>query len=122
MSPERLVEAYFDKLEGAPRDIANRLRGMINERWPHLSVKPAWGVPCWSGNERIVSIIAHKDRCNLQLWSGARLARQFPDRIEGTGKALRHVKVRSLGEIDDELIDIVEHAIRLDEDDPRKVR
>ncbi|MEO1643301.1 MAG: DUF1801 domain-containing protein [Pseudomonadota bacterium] len=116
------VVAYFDSLVGEPAQIAAALRKTIEGRWPTLHSKLAWGFPCWTGNERVFSIIAHKERCNLQLWSGARLADNYIGRIEGTGKALRHVKVHDVGEIDDELIDIMERAVELDKVSPRAVR
>ena len=116
------VDAYFDKQEGAVADIALALRGLMNELGEGLSCKTAWGFPCWSGNERILSIMALKGRCNLQLFSGNRLAGKWPNRIEGTGKQLRHVKIRGVAEIDDELKSIVRAAIELDLTAPEKVR
>lgn len=122
MAKPKTVDAYFASLEGSPRDIANALRSRIEESWPELSVKLAWGFPCYSGNERVASIIAHKERCNLQLWSGARLAEDFPDVIEGTGKALRHIKVTSVKMVDLVVKDVIEAAVELDRTDPQKVR
>lgn len=116
------VIAYFDKLEGEPAQIAAKLRKTIEGRFPRLKSKLAWGFPCWMGHERVFSIIAHKERCNLQLWSGARLAKDYVGRIEGTGKALRHVKVHCPDDVDDELIDIMERAVKLDATEPRAVR
>ncbi|MEM1037221.1 MAG: DUF1801 domain-containing protein [Pseudomonadota bacterium] len=116
------VVAYFDGLEGEPAKIAAALRKTIERRWPTLHSKLAWGFPCWTGNERVFSIMALKDRCNLQLWSGARLADNYMSRIEGTGKDLRHVKVYDVDEVDDELIDIMERAVALDQTSPKAVR
>lgn len=116
------VVAYFDSLEGEPAEIAAALRKTIEGRWPQLLSKLAWGFPCWTGKERVFSIIAHKEHCNLQLWSGARLAKHYVGRIEGTGKVLRHVKVHGLDDVDDELIDIMERAVELDATEPRSVR
>ena len=116
------VVAYFDGLEGEPAKIAAALRKTIEGRWPTLHSKLAWGFPCWTGNERVFSIMALKDRCNLHLWSGARLADNYMSRIEGTGKDLRHVKVYDVDEVDDELIDIMERAVALDRTSPKAVR
>ena len=45
----------------------------------------------------LFAIIAHKSHINLQLADGATLA--DPDgRIEGTGKRIRHVKIRTVEE------------------------
>lgn len=101
--------------------IAAALLSAINKTSPGLEQKLAWGFPSWRGNEYIFSIIAHRAHCNLQLWSGARLAVAFPARIEGTGKAIRHVKVRALADIDDELLAIIARAIELDQTAPKRV-
>ncbi len=122
MPKPKTVRAYFDALEPLQSRIALVLEDHIKIRWPHLTVKLAWSFPCWSGNERVFSIIAHADRCNLQLWQGAQLADDYLGRIEGSGKALRHVKVFAVDEIDDELIDIMERAVSLDAIDPMRVR
>lgn len=122
MPKPKTVSAYFDGLETHQSAIALALENVIKTQWPHLTVKLAWGFPCWSGNERVFSIIAHADRCNLQLWQGARLADDYFDRIEGTGKSLRHVKVYSADEINDELIDIMDRAVTLDTTAPQRVR
>jgi len=71
--------------------------------------------------ERVFSIRAHRHHCNLQLWSGARLSERFT-RIGGTGKQLRHVKIRSAAQLDDGIDDIIEAAIELDGIDPVRVR
>jgi len=122
MSKPKSVTAYFEGLDGEALMIARELEDTIKTRWGALGCKLAWGSPCWSGNARVFSVIAHATRCNLQLWQGARLADSYLSRIEGTGKALRHVKVYSVADIDDELIDIMEQAVALDAHDPRRVR
>ncbi|MEQ3746936.1 MAG: hypothetical protein ABNH53_11970 [Henriciella sp.] len=122
MPKPKTVCAYFEDLGAHQARIAIALEDHIKIQWPHLTVKLAWGFPCWSGNERIFSVIAHADRCNLQLWQGARLAGDYLRRIEGSGKSLRHVKVFDVGQIDDELIDIMERAVGLDTTDPMRVR
>ena len=116
------MDEYFDKQPENIRAIAIALRDTLQSRMPDATCKLAWGYPSWIGNERVFSIIAHKDRCNLQLWYGASLADAYPDRIEGTGKALRHVKVYGVSDIDDELISIIDAAIKLDATAPKPVR
>lgn len=116
------VAAYFTKLDGPMKAVATALGEAVHAQGPHLKATLAWGVPCWTGNERVVSVMAHARHCNLQLWSGARLAEYYLGRIEGTGKALRHVKIRSSEDIDDELIDIIDRAIALDQMAPVRVR
>ena len=122
MPKPKTVCAYFDGLEPDQHAIAIALEKVIKKQWPHLTVKLAWGFPCWSGSERVFSVIAQSGRCNLQLWQGACLAEDYLDRIEGSGKSLRHVKVYSVDDVNDELIDIMDQAVTLDATAPQRVR
>eukprot|EP00919_Chromeraceae_sp_WS-2016_P064510 GHVR01152644.1.p1 GENE.GHVR01152644.1~~GHVR01152644.1.p1 ORF type:complete len:123 (-),score=11.72 GHVR01152644.1:8-376(-) len=122
MPMPKAVEAYFESLDDPMRTVAVGLGEAISTQSSRLKATLAWNYPCWFGNERVFSVIAHSAHCNLQLWSGVRLAKHYVGRIEGSGKMLRHVKVRSLAEIDDELIDIIDRAIMLDEEQPVRVR
>ena len=119
MPKPKTVRAYFDGLDPHQHAIAIALENVIKKHWPHLTVKLAWGFPCWSGSERVFSVIGQAARCNLQLWQGAD---DFYERIEGTGKSLRHVKVHSVAEVNDELIDIMDRAVTLDATAPQRVR
>lgn len=122
MPKPKTVRAYLDNLEPHQGAIAVALENAIKQHWPHLTVKLAWGFPCWSGNERVFSVMGQADRCNLQLWQGAELANDYLDRIEGTGKSLRHVKVYAVDQVNDELIDIMDRAVTLDTTAPQRVR
>ncbi|MGB3624938.1 MAG: DUF1801 domain-containing protein [Henriciella sp.] len=122
MPMPKAVQTYFDELDGPMKTVAVAMGDAIVAQHPGLKATLAWGSPCWFGHERIFSVIAHARHCNLQLWSGARLAEHYLGRIEGTGKQLRHVKIRSESEIDDELIDIIDRAVQLDDVDPVRVR
>ena len=121
MSKPATPDAYFEQLAGAAAELASALRRRVMARGPDLTEQLAWGFPCFSGRTRIFSIIAHSAHVNLQLWSGARLTDEHP-RIEGSGKALRHVKLRALSELDADLDRIIDAAITLDRVDPVTVR
>ena len=114
-------EVYFEKLDGPMADLAAALRQRVKTRAPHLAETLAWGFPCYVGNERVFSIIAHARHVNLQLWNGARLADAHA-RIAGTGKQLRHVKLKARTEIDAGLDAIIDAAVALDRTDPEAVR
>lgn len=114
-------EAYYAALEGPLAEIAHALRARVKVIAPHLEEALAWGFPCYKGHERVFSIIAQKAHVNLQLWNGNRLVHVSP-RIEGTGKQLRHVKLKSLADVDAEINAVIEAAVALDRDDPERVR
>lgn len=121
MSKPSTLDAYFASIDQPMANIACAVRDRVMERAPHLRAKLGWGFPCYAGNERVFSIIAHKAHVNLQLWSGARLV-ENGQRIEGTGRQLRHVKLATLDELDAELDAIIDAAVELDRMSPEKVR
>jgi hypothetical protein len=114
-------DQYFSTREAPMAALAVAVRGRVRARAPHLTEALAWGFPCYTGNERVFSIIAHKGHVNLQLWNGARLAGDHL-RIAGTGAQLRHVKLKTAAEIDSGLDAIIDAAVALDRTDPQLVR
>lgn len=108
------VEAYFDRLdrEKASAPLARLVRGWVKARAPHLTEALAHGYPCYAGEARICSIVPHKAHVNLQFFEGARLAGHV--RVEGSGKALRHVKIYAADDLDDGLATILAEAVAQD--------
>jgi hypothetical protein len=115
-------DTYFDSLvyDGVAA-IARSLRARVKALAPHLSEGLAWGFPCYTGHERVFSIMAQKAHVTLQLWNGNRLTHVTP-RVEGSGKQLRHVKLKTLADLDETVDAVISAAVALDRDDPEKVR
>jgi hypothetical protein len=78
--------------------IVNAAVQAIEKHIPHAKQTVKWGWPCWTGNGNIVSLIVMRKSVNLELWRGAHL--EDPDGVlEGTGKDLRHIKLRKAGDV-----------------------
>ncbi len=122
MGGEQAFDQWFGQQPLPIEALARALQIAIEVHGENLNKSLAWGFPCWSGNERVLSIIAYKSHCNLQIWHGAELAERFPKRIEGSGKSLRHIKIRKLDDIDEEVSEIIKAAIELDSSAPEKLR
>ena len=85
---------------GLPREmgsIARELRKAIRSAAPELEECVKWNAPNWRGRALVLCLMVYPDHLNLGLWRGAELASSFP-MVEGTGKSLRHVKVKSLAQ------------------------
>jgi len=108
------IDDYFHKLTGGPRTVGSVLAAAVRRAGPQLKSSLYRGHPAWHGRAWVFSIIGHSAHCNLQIAKGAALAGDYPERIEGTGKSLRHVKVHSDDDIDCELEAIIAAAIELD--------
>ena len=116
MKPE--VSAYLEGRSEEVRRAGAALCDAIRHAGPGLAQRLFHGHPSWHGRAWVFSVIAHAGHCNLQLARGSDLAGEYAERIVGTGKSLRHVKVRTEDEIDCELEAIIAAAIALDAQGP----
>jgi hypothetical protein len=94
--------------------IVNAAVNAIEKQIPHAMQTVKWGWPCWVGNGNIVSLIVMRKHVNLELWRGAHLP--DPDKIlQGTGKDLRHVKLRKVADAKSpEFVRILKAALKAD--------
>ena len=101
--------SFDDALSGSSthvQEIARRLRELIVEVYPDVVEVPwpkqrivGYGVGPKKMSEHFCYIGAHRDHANLGFYYGAELP--DPDGLmEGTGKKLRHIKVRDTEGID----------------------
>ena len=118
MSPRRPsraeVDALFRTLPAAYAGVARGLRATIREEAPGLTEVVKWNNPFWIGRGPVLCLQCFPDHVNLGVMRGAELAAQFPE-IEGTGKAMRHVKILSEDRARSATVKkIVRAAVRLD--------
>ena len=89
------AQARIAGLKPRVGEIAIRLRELIQEAAPGLQETVKWGMPTYMKNGNICAIDAYSQHVNLQFYKGTNL--KDPDKLlEGTGKDLRHVKIRSV--------------------------
>lgn len=109
------VEAYLaahGKERGA---VLQAAAALLDEGFPGATRGIKWGYPTWTGARNVAALVAYDDRVNLQFFRGADLA-DPARRLEGTGSAMRHVKVRTVRDLKDPAVKaLVRHAWRLDQ-------
>ena len=107
-----VVEEILARQKPEVRAIAEALRTLVRRTAPHLKEegKPGWGNIVYRGRGVVCAISPHRGHVNLHFYQGASL--EDPEGLlEGTGKALRHVKVRPSEEIPRQaLVALVEQA------------
>lgn len=95
--PGESVEEFAQRLGRPLGPIVLAAAKSIDKHIPHATQTVKWGWPCWQGNGLIVSLCVMKKYVNLQFFRGAHL--EDPDGLlEGTGKDLRHIKLRKVAE------------------------
>ncbi len=99
-------EKILSRADPAVKQLTERAKSLITEAMPE-AVEVAWprqnivsyGVGPKKMSEHFCYIAVLKDRINLGFYYGAELP--DPDRLlEGTGKLLRHIKIRTLSDLE----------------------
>ena len=111
--PASKVDTYVKKLPPDTRAVVEALRRLIVAIAPHAHEDLKWGQPWYAGNKGVCYIAAFKNHVNLGFARGAELA-DPRGRLEGTGKGMRHVKIRSAKDIDAAVKSLLREAFKLD--------
>src|SRR6476620_10439499 len=94
-----LVNDYVARLGGWKQEVAAELRQVIRTASRELKEEVKWGWPCYTaGGKCICGFMDMRETVNFVLYLGAHLDDPH-GLIEGTGKAMRHVKLRSLKDL-----------------------
>lgn len=110
------VAEFLERLDPDTRPVVEALRRIIHDTVPDADVSIKWGQPTWKRRGLLCYIAPGRDHVTLGFHRGARL----DDRhglLEGSGKSMRHIRVRSVVEIDGPAIrDLVRQAAAIDGD------
>ncbi|MFC2006209.1 DUF1801 domain-containing protein [Chloroflexota bacterium] len=94
------VDDYIEKQKSPQKEICKKLREIILEFFPDIKEEMKFGVPWYEGRYYIVAL---KDHVNLGF-SLKGLSKKETELFQGSGKTMKHVKIRSLKEIDEKKI------------------
>ncbi len=108
------VEKFVDALDVPRKKIAIRLRTFIAKDFLMLAEIYSWKMPVYIYNgKKIIYIQKGKDGINLGFNSGSRLI-ESRNIFHGEGKIMRHIKITSQAEIDQEYFtNLIQQAIDL---------
>ena len=108
------VTAYIASLPSPQKEICQSLRELILENFLHMREEFKWNYPAYYyRGKRICLISAFKEHVTVELFYGAHLE-DAQGRIVGMGKNTRHIKLKSLEEIDTNyFVDLLQQSIRL---------
>jgi hypothetical protein len=108
------VTEYIASLLSPQKEICESLRELILQNFPQMREEYKWSYPAYYYNGKRICITGgFKEHANLELFYGAHL-QDVRGRIVGAGKNTRHIKFRSLDEIDaNYLVDLLRQSIEL---------
>lgn len=98
---------YLTTVADDLRPVVTELRRIILATVPAAEESLKWGNLCYGVGTGMLYLSSHRGHVNFGLVFGARI-QDDTGRIEGTGKSLRHVKFRSVDEVQqlhDRLVD-----------------
>jgi len=103
------VDEYLSKVDPKLRRQFQKLRSIVKKALPGVSEAVKWGVPYYSlHGVGVASIADYSEHVNLYLMQGAKLS---SDLLEGTGKGMRHITVKTLAEIkENEFVRLLKEA------------
>jgi hypothetical protein len=104
------------------QQVADRAREMVRNEGPSLKLEKHWE-PLWFVGTDLICAVGHfAHHAAIEFWRGSTLP--DPDHLlEGTGKNLRHVKLRTLEDASSpELRRLIRAAIELDRTAPKRAR
>jgi hypothetical protein len=105
-----------------PERVVETVRSLVRAIAPELRIERRWGHPWYVGNDLVFVVGAFTRHAGIEFWRGTTL-KDPHHLLEGTGKNLRHVKLRSVEEATSpELVGLLREAIRLDSVSPPRVR
>ena len=115
MASKRTFEDWLEGVEPRLRPLAVELRRMFLEAAPDLRESIKWGNPFFEKKVRTFYIASQADKyVTLGLCQGALLPNP-EGLIEGTGKRMRHVKLRNLEDLEVAVLGrIIRQAVELD--------
>lgn len=97
-----------------PERVAETVRQLVRAIAPELKVQSRWGHPWYVGNDLVFLVGAFDHHVSVEFWRGTTL-KDPSHLLEGTGKNLRHVKLRSVeAATSPEFVGLLREAIRLD--------
>ena len=118
----KTVEEYIDSLGGWKTEVTARVRVIVTNAAPEAKESIKWAQPVFELNGPFCYMKAFKNSVNFGFWRGVDLD-DAKGLLEGTGEKMRHVKLESVEDIDDQAFAAyVKQAVQLnlEKGDPTK--
>jgi hypothetical protein len=103
---DKQVNTYIEKQKSPQKEILQEIRRIFHETLTSPEEKMRWGAPTFAGGK--FYIVGLKNHVNVGFAING-LSKNEVQMFEGTGKTMRHIKIHSLEDIDEEkLVKLIE--------------
>jgi len=97
------VTAYINESSASQKKILQELRLIINQSIPGVEENFKWGRPVFSTSKDIIYFKTARAYISLGFFHAGKI-KTHTNLLEGTGKDMRHIKIRNAEEIDKSLL------------------
>lgn len=98
------VTTYIENAPADLRAIMEALRSFIHENVDEVEELFKWSRPVFHSSSDFAYIQVNKKHVNLGFFNGSELLEDPQKTLQGTGKAMRHIKLKSTADIDEVLL------------------
>lgn len=92
------VDEYINKQKNPQKEVCIYLRNLIYKTLPAVKEEMKWGVPVFAGGKFYIGSL--KNHVNLGFSTNGLNEKEIA-LFEGNGKTMRHIKIKSLQDIDE---------------------
>src|SRR5262245_60264751 len=93
------ADEFFASLDSAIAPLARALRTLIRKAIPEAAESIKWGIPVYETGKLVCSIRPSPGYVSLQFYTSGTSLPDLDGLLEGTGKRMRHVKIRTRADI-----------------------
>ena len=119
---KKTVDEYISGLAGWQAEVVSKVRQVVLEAAPGTQESIKWAQPVYESNGPFCYIKAFKKSVNFGFWRGVDI-RDPEGLLQGSGEKMRHVKLTSVDDIDEEVLaSFIRQAVELNltKGDPTK--
>lgn len=99
------VQEYINKQKSPQKEILKKIRKIFLKTIPHCDEKRTWGVVTFAEDKFYIAALQEKVHVGFAVKG---LSKEEVSRFEGNGKTMRHIKIKTLKDINErKLINLI---------------
>ena len=107
---DKLIKEYIEKQEPLQKEILLKVRDIFIKTLPNCKERVAWGVVVFGDDKFYIASIKNRVHVGFAITG---LSKKEIELFEGSGKTMRHIKIYSKDDIDEnKLIELIKMVYR----------
>jgi len=98
------VTEYINTAPLVQREVMEQIRTLIHRKVQNVTEEFKWSRPIFKLDKDFAYLQANKNHVNLGFYKGFEKLNDPNGILEGTGKTMRHIKLKTVSDVDTELL------------------